>query len=384
MYNDSPLWLVLALTRYVKESGDIGVLAEQVGFLEGEGTVDVFEHARRAVAWLGSRRGWHDLIRIDKGDWCDALDEVGVQGKGVSVWLSQAFHLALLEFVELCEVLREFDLQEQYRQVADELRAAIEEHAWDGEWYLAAISDSGRRLGAAGEAAMEIYLNTQSWAVIGGTGDAERIASAFAAVDERLPCPYGPLLLDPPYYTYDSDVGRLSVLRPGCGENGTVYVHAAVFSFLANLMVGRADEALEVLEQICPLLERHDPKVTYAAPYAFVNSYVGPCYPAHEGRTLTSWYTSSGTWTFFAITDWMLGVRPTYEGLVIDPCLPSAWEEASLTREWRGATYEVRIRKPKGVTKGKVSLVVDGEAIEGNRVPVYEEGGRHVVEVKIE
>ncbi len=383
VYNDSPLWLVFALTRYLKESGDMALLDEQIGFFEGEEPASVFEHAKRAVDWLHCRRGWHDLIRIDRGDWCDALDEVGIRERGVSVWLSQAFHLGLLEFVALCRAVGKPELAERYQRAADSLRAAIEEHAWDGEWYLAAISDSGRRLGAAGEAAMEIYLNTQSWALIGRTADTARAVSALDAADRKLSFRYGPLLLDPPYYAYDPDVGRLSVLRPGCGENGTVYVHAAVFYFLANLMAGRADRALEVLTQICPMMEAQDPAVTHAAPYSYVNSYVGPCHPAHEGRTLTNWYTSSGSWTFFTITDWMLGVRPQYDGLLIDPCLPSAWERATLSRAWRGAEYEVRITKPKGMTRGEVSLTVDGKAVAGNVVPAYADGKRHVVEVAI-
>jgi cellobiose phosphorylase len=383
VYNDSPLWLIFALTRYLKESGDMALLDQEVGFFEGDETAPVFEHATRAVDWLNERRGWHDLIRIDRGDWCDALDEVGVKGKGVSVWLSQAFHLGLLEFVELCRAVGKASLADQYQQAADALRTAIEEHAWDGEWYLAAISDAGRRLGAVGEAAMEIYLNTQSWAVIGRIADAARAASALDAADRKLAFRYGPLLLDPPYYAYDPDVGRLSVLRPGCGENGTVYVHAAVFYFLANLMAGRADRAPEVLTQICPMMEAQDPAITHAAPYSYVNSYVGPCYPAHEGRTLTNWYTSSGSWTFFAITDWMLGVRPQYDGLLIAPCLPSEWERASLTRAWRGAEYDVRITKPTGMTRGEVSLTVDGKAVAGDVVPAYGDGKRHVVEAVV-
>ena len=384
VYNDSPLWLVLALTRYLKESGDMALLDQKVGFLETDETAPVFEHARRALDWLSGRRGWHDLVRIDRGDWCDALDEVGVQGKGVSIWLSQALHLGLLELEELCRATGRLELAEHYQQIAAGLRTAIEQHAWDGEWYLAAISDSGRRLGTAGDAAMEIYLNTQSWAAIGRTGDEDRVATALAAADRKLSCRYGPLLLDPPYYAYDPDVGRLSVLRPGCGENGTVYVHAAVFYFLANLIAGRADRALEVLTQICPLMEAQDPAITHAAPYAFVNSYVGPCYPAHEGRTLTNWYTSSGSWTFFAITDWLLGVRPQYDGLLIDPCLPSDWQQATLRRTWRGAEYEIRITKPKGLTRGRLSLTVDGHPLPGQLVPPYGDGKLHLVEAIIQ
>ncbi len=383
VYNDSPLWLVLALTRYLKETGDLALLDEQVKFFESDAQAPVFEHARRAVDWLNARRGWHDLIRVDWGDWCDGLDRVGGEGKGISVWLTQAFHYTLLEFADLCQVSGDATAALHYRDLAAGLRAALEEHAWDGDWYLCAISDRGRRVGAAGDPAMEIYLNTQSWAVIGGCTTPERGASALDAVDRKLAFRYGPLLLAPPYYEYDSDVGRISVLRPGCAENGTVYVHGAVFCFLANLMARRPDRALEILEQICPMMEGQDPAVTLAPPYAYVNSYVGPCFPSHEGRTMTSWYTSSGSWTFFSITDWLLGVRPQYDGLLIDPVLPSSWEHASLRRAWRGAEYEITITKPKGVVGGRVSVTVDGKPIEGQLVPAFGDGKRHRVAVSL-
>jgi cellobiose phosphorylase len=383
VYNDSPLWLVLALTRYLKETGDIALLDEQVGFFESDAQASVFEHARLAVDWLNSLRGWHDLIRVDRGDWCDGLDGVGVEGKGISVWLSQAFHLTLLEFAGLCQVRGDAAAAQHYRGVAARLCAALEEHAWEGEWYLCAISDRGRRVGAKGDPAMEVYLNTQSWATIGNCTTPARGATALDAVDYKLAYRYGPLLLDPPYYEYDSDVGRISVLRPGTGENGTVYVHGAVFCFLANLMARRPDRALEILAQICPLMEAQDPAETFAPPYAFVNSYVGPCHPTHEGRTVTSWYTSSGSWTFFSITDWMLGVRPDYEGLFVDPVLPSDWERASLRRNWRGAEYEITITKPKGMVTGRVSVSVDGEQIEGQLVSRFGDGKLHRVAVNI-
>jgi len=230
---------------------------------------------------------------------------------------------------------------------------------------------------------MEIYLNTQSWAAIGGLGNTERIDCALEAAARKLNTCFGPLTLDPPFLEYDPEVGRLSVLGPGCGENGTVYVHAAVFNFLANLMVRRPDRALDVLERIAPMMEQHDPELTQAAPYAYVNSYVGPCHPAHEGRTLANWYTSSASWTLLAITDWLLGVRPTFGGLLIDPCLPADWERAALRRAWRGAEYEVVIAKPRGVVSGEVKVTVDGEEQPQALVRPHSDGRRHRVDVQI-
>jgi len=383
VYNDSPLWIVLALARYLRETGDYALLGEQVPFFESEERGSVFEHARRAVDWLDSRRGWHDLLRIDRGDWCDAFDQIGPAGKGVSIWLSQTFHLGLLEMADLCALTGEEGLEARCREKAAALKAALEDHAWDGEWYLCAISDRGRRLGAKGEPTMEIYVNSQSWAAVGQAGSMERVAEALEAVDRKLECRYGPLTFAPHYPAYDPEVGRISVLRPGCGENGTVYVHAAVFNFLANLMARRPDRALETLRKIAPMMEEQDPGITQAAPYAYVNSYVGPCHPAHEGRTLTNWYTSSASWTLFAVTDWMLGVRPTHQGLLIDPCLPREWEHASLTRKWRGAEYQVEISKPRGLTEGSVAVVVDGEPLVGQVIPAHGDGRRHRVEVTL-
>jgi cellobiose phosphorylase len=384
VYNDSPLWLLFAVARYLKETGDFGFLDESLPWFETSEEASVFEHLRRAVEWLDKRRGHHGLIRIDGGDWCDALDEVGPAGQGVSVWLSQAFHLGLIEFAEMCRLRGDEASAEHYRRRAEELRRGLEQQAWDGDWYLCAISGSGRRLGSKGAEAMEIYLNTQSWSAIGKTGSAERIARAFDCADEKLTSGFGPLLLDPPFYEYDRDVGRLTVLRPGCGENGTVYVHAAVFYFLANLMARRPDRAMEILRQIAPMMEEQDAAVTQAAPYSYVNSYVGPCYPEHAGRSLTNWYTSSSSWTFFAITDWLLGVRPDHEGLLIDPCLPSDWEGAALRRAWRGAEYEVQIVKPKGVVGRAVSVRVDGvDHAPGAPIAPHADGRSHLIEAEV-
>ncbi len=384
VYNDSALWLVLAVARYLKETGDLAFLDESFPWFETSEKASAFEHLRRAVEWLDRRRGHHNLIRIDRGDWCDALDEVGPAGRGISVWLSQALHLGLLELAEMCRLRGEDVSAEEYRRRAGELRQSVEKHAWDGDWYLCAISDNGRRLGTIGERAMQIYLNTQSWAAIGKTGSAERIARAFDCADARLSTQFGPLLLDPPFSEHDPDVGRLTVLGLGCGENGTVYVHAAVFYFLANLIARRPDRAMEILRQIAPMMEEQDPAVTQAAPYSYVNSYVGPCHPAHAGRSLTNWYTSSASWTLLAITDWLLGVRPAYEGLVIDPCLPSEWEHAALRRGWRGAQYEVRIAKPKGVVGRAVSVKVDGEGhAPRTPIPPHADGRLHLIEVDV-
>jgi cellobiose phosphorylase len=383
VYNDSPLWLVLAVARYLKETGDFALLDRPVGFFQSDEQASLFEHLRRTVDWIDGLRGHHNLIRFDRGDWCDALDQVGADGRGVSIWLSQAFHLGLLEFSEICKLRGDDSAAAAYDERARDLREAVEEHGWDGSWYLCGISDGGRRLGAEGARAMEIYLNAQSWAVIGRTADADRAARAFDAADRKLDTPFGPLLLDPPFLEYDPEVGRLSVIRPGCGENGTVYTHAAVFYLLANLMLRRPDRALDILHRIAPMMEMHDPDVTQAAPFAYVNSYVGPCYPAHAGRTLTNWYTSSSSWTLFAITDWMLGVRPAYDGLFIAPCLPSDWRRASLMRRWRGADYDIAIRKPKDLVEGRLSVTADGETMPHCLVPAYGDGRRHTVTVEI-
>jgi len=383
VYNDSPLWLVFATDRYLKETGDFGFLDTVVPFLDSEEQGTVFDHLGRAVALTDALRGHHDLIQIGRGDWCDALDQVGVEGRGVSVWLSQAFHLALLQFAEICSVRGEAAAAQRWRGQAAGLKTAIEQNAWDGDHYLCGVSDRGRRLGATGDRAMEVYLNSQSWAAIGAAGELGRVARALETAHGRLGTDFGPLLLDPPFRQYDPEVGRLSVLRPGCGENGTVYVHAAVFFFLANLVARRPDRAMEVLRKIAPMMQRQDPAVTLAAPYAYVNSYVGPCYPAHAGRSLTSWYTSSASWTLLAITDWLLGVRPTYEGLLIDPCLPAEWERVLLRRAWRGAEYEVVISKPKGVTEGSVAVAVDGSEQPTNLVPVHGDGKTHRVAARI-
>lgn len=394
-YQDSPVWIAFTLTKYVRETGDLAILEEPVAFLGSRETGTVREHVNRAMDYLYTERGTHGLCLIRGGDWNDALNGVGRAGRGESVWLTMALAYALTELASLFDYAGDREQAVECRERAASLRAGINDSAWDGDWYLRAYSDDGKPVGSHRNAKGRIYLNAQSWAVICGAASAGRALTCMRAADKWLSTPFGPIMLAPAYDGYEDGVGRISVLRPGEFENGGIYVHAAVFKMLADCMLGRGNEAYKTLMAVSPFNPENPPSHSTCEPYVYPNCYFGPESGQDYGVARYSWLTATADWLFYVLTEWMIGVRPDYDGLVIAPCLPSVWHEVHLRRRFRGATYDVTILNPDGVETGIKSLSLDGDHLiartgtEGSggrfpaemRLPVLADGRRHQVVV---
>jgi len=356
-YSDSALWLVEAVSEYVKETGATSFLQERVPFLDG-GDDTVLGHLRRAVTALWQDRGAHGLCRIHHGDWNDSLTHVGRQGRGESVWLTQAFASA-------CLIMAELDRPQPYRQWHRRVTAALNQHAWDGAWYRCAFDDHGQPLGSQRNREGKLFLNMQSWALLSQTVPTSRAATMLRSIRRHLWTPYGYALHQPVYTSRQENIGRLSCLEPGCSENASVYTHGNAFLAVALLKSGRANDAWEVIERILPF--NPDNPSRAVIPFQLSNGYGGPQHRSDPGKAQFGWSTGSGAWLHQAVVEHLFGLRRTIAGLTIQPHLPSSWKKCRITRLFRGTRYDVEYRRT-GKGQSVTRLVADGIPLAPNSV----------------
>jgi cellobiose phosphorylase len=387
---DDLLWLAFVTANYIRETGDYSVLADEARFIDDDSPHPLIEHVRRAFDKSFSRSSPRGLPLIGAGDWNDGLSAVGLQEKGESFWLAE-FQVGLL--ADWAHILRESGplRGERFTRAAHDtwaadcerrrgkLIAAINEHAWDGQWYQRATLDDGSPLGSSRNRVARIFLNAQVWAVLNDVAAPDRAATCMAAVKEHLVGSMGALLLAPAFERPMREIGYISRYAPGLRENGGVYSHAAAWAIAAaakmrdNELVGR------LLEAMNPALK--DPEAYCAEPYVLPGNVDGPTSP-YPGRAGWTWYTGSAQWLHRVVTQWVLGVRPEWDGLRIEPCIPPGWTHASMTRPWRGATYDIRITRDATLAPAAVRVTLDGAALPEPRLPLPTSGGRHVVEVR--
>lgn len=356
-YADSAMWLIVAITEYLKESGDLAFLEARIPFFNGP-EASVWDHLDRAAAALGLQRGPHGLSLIWQGDWNDSLTHVGRKGRGESVWLSEAYCYTCLLMEELASYLGKHEAARRYRAGYREMKAKINKHCWDGAWYVRAFDDEGEPIGTRRSKQGRILLNSQSWALLSGVVTPDRLEPMLASVEKHLGTPWGHMLLHPTYTRVHANVGRLSLLEPGCSENASVYTHGEAFLIMALLQTGRADEAYDCLRRIMPY--NPDNPSDAVLPYQLSNGYGGVDHRYEPGRAQFAWVTGSGSWLHMSIVEFMLGLRRTYDGLALRPCLPAHWGEASVKRLYRETRYEVNYRREGGKGNRIASLRVNG------------------------
>lgn len=382
-YSDSALWLEFTLTAYLRETGDVEFLNEVVPFRD-EGEATVLGHMDRALDFLESNKGAHDLLLIKFGDWNDSLTGVGKEGKGESVWLSIAYAQALLEMAELAKFLGLKDKEANYISRREAICKAINDNAWDGEWYRRCYTDAGKPLGSKENKYAKMFMESQCWSLISGVASEERANTLIKAMDEHMLTPVGYMLLTPSFKEFDSTIGRISAMEPGICENGTIYSHTNIWMILGLLKYGKADLAYELFKKIAPgyIVGDNAEIKNKCLPYMFSNCYFGPEHKNSAFQMEYSWITGSVAWYTNTMENYLIGLRPTYEGLVVDPHLP--FEGAKMTRQFRNATYEIEISNPQKKYKGEnMEITVDGKVLEGNIVPDFKDGKTHIVKVAL-
>lgn len=363
---DDLLWLAFVAAAYVKETGDLSVLADRAPFLDDPQPAPLSEHVLRAFERVFRRTSPRGLPYIGAGDWNDGLSAAGLEEKGESVWLAHFLAGLLADWNELFRRTGEPARAEDFARRREALVAAINENAWDGEWYWRATLDSGEKLGSRENARGAIYLNAQTWAVLNDVAPPERVASAMTAVKERLVSEAGALLLAPAYDRPVREIGYITRYAPGMRENGGVYTHAATWAISAAAKSKDPELVGRLLRAIDPT--RKEPERYRAEPFVLPGNVDGPDSPLH-GRAGWTWYTGSAQWLHRVVCEWVVGVRPEWDGMRFDPCLPPSWDEARMTRPWRGATLEVTVARDAALAPGEVRVAADGTPLEGTLLP---------------
>lgn len=379
-HTDVPLWYFLAVVCYLKETGDFDFLYEEKDFMDG-GKGTIYDHAKRAIDYILSRRSDRGLVLIERGDWNDGLDFVGKEGKGESVMASQMLYLALDRWIKLNEFLEFREVLPYYRNELEALKNTINTHCWDGEWYMRAFKDIGEPIGSKINEEGKIYLNPQSWAIFCKIAPKERADKCMDAIERHLESDYGPVLFRPAYSCPDRSIGVITRFIRGEKENGSVFLHASSWGIIAAALLGRGNKAFEYYKKMLPMNLASNPAFK-TEPYVYPEYVAGPDSP-HYGESSHSWLTGCAAWMWRACVDYILGVRPELDGLKIDPCIPGKWTSYRIKRRFRNAIYDITVKNPEGVQHGVREIRIDGEKYESNILPVYADGRVHRVDVTL-
>ncbi len=380
---DVAVWLPYSVVSYVKETGDVDFLKEEVGFHDG-GSASVYEHILRAIRYLYGARGRHGLPLIGHADWNDAYDHVGIKGKGESVWLGMAFVRAARQVEDLARFLKDKPVEQEMRDKAEELTRIVNEVGWDGSWYLAAFNDEGLKIGSQENKEGKVPLNSQTWAILSGVVPPDRMPSILDKIDRYLDTPYGPALFLPSYTRFHPGIGRVTSFAPGTKENAAVFSHACAFKVVADCAIKRAEQAYATFSKLVPFSKVKQNHDRYKVePYVWAEYVIGPGSSDRFGEGAFTWNTGTTPWMFIAATEWILGARREFEGLLIDPCIPKQWELAKIRRPFRGAVYEITINNPEGVSFGVKQITVDGVKQRSPVIRPHGDGKVHPVEVTL-
>jgi cellobionic acid phosphorylase len=380
-HSDHCVWLPVCLQAYLDETDDYGLLDEPVASTSGDSTASVFERVTRALHWLLGNRDSRGLSYIAQGDWCDPMNMVGHRGRGGSGWLSIATVHALRCWADVCVGAARQGEARDLRRQADEITAAVQRHLWDGDWFARGITDDGVPFGVAADGEGRIFLNPQSWAMLAGIAGDEQAERMLRAIAEHLEGPHGVALLSPPYTKMREDVGRLTQKFPGSAENGSVYNHAAAFYIYALFGAGRADHAYRLLRRMVPGPDPRDLVQRGQLPVFIPNYYRGAwrTHPRTAGRSSQLVNTGTVSWFYRCLVDGLFGVRGCRRGLRIEPRLPGDWDEATVSRQFRGAHFEICLRRIPGLES--MQIVLDGVPVAGSVIEGVEAGRSYRVEV---
>jgi cellobiose phosphorylase len=379
-YSDDHLWIILAVCAYLKETGDLAFLDEVIPFYgkdkQGQPLEAgaVLEHLRRSIEFTRHDVGAHGLPLLGFADWNDT---VNLRQGAESLFAANLYGKALLEMIELTRHLGDAASAEKYAAYYAEMQERVNRCAWDGEWYVRYFDWDGAPLGSRANEQGQIYINAQSWPVISGFATFERARQALDSLRARLNTRNGIKISAPGFNGFDPKRGGITTYPPGAKENGGIFLHTNPWVMIAETMLGDGDRAFEYYNQVNPAAKNDRIDEYECEPYVYAQNILGDEHPQF-GLARNSWLSGTASWAYQAGIQYILGIRPTYDGLVVDPCIPRAWDGFCVTREFRGATYHITVENPSHVCKSVKSVTADGHVIEGNTIPVFE-GGAHQV-----
>jgi cellobiose phosphorylase len=382
-YSDDHLWGALAVTAYIKETGDFGFLDEVLPFYDKDKqgnpieSVSVLEHLKRGLAFTRSDVGAHGLPLLGFADWNDTIN----LPKGAeSLFTTHLYGKVLSEVIALMDALGDKKSADDLHVAYQEMKTRFEQVAWDGEWYVMYFDQAGSPIGSHKNEKGQIHLNGQSWAVLSGFASPERARQAMQSVNERLNTKFGIKLSTPGYNGFDPKYGGVTTYPPGAKENGGIFLHPNPWAMIAEAMLGNGERAFEYYAQINPAGKNDLIDVYESEPYVYPQNILGDEHPQF-GLARNAWLSGTSSWCYQAGTQWIIGIRVEYDGLRIDPCIPSSWDGFSAVRKFRGSTIRIKVHNPEHVCKGVAKMAIDGKQVEGNLVPVSILGNNHDVEV---
>ncbi len=395
-FNDDPMWLIFGTVAYIKETGDFSILDEMVPFDNEPGSeVTLMQHLYVSFNHVIDNLGPHMLPLIGRADWNDCLNlncfswdpnesfqttENKTEGsKAESLMIAGLFVVCGRDYVELCREVGNTEEAKRAEGYIDKMVEAVKKHGWDGDWYLRAYDYFGNKVGSKENKEGQIFIESQGWCTMAGIGLEEgMVEKALDAVKERLDCEHGIVLNNPPFTEYKVEYGEISSYPAGYKENAGILCHNNPWVIIGETVLGRGDQAWEYFRKICPSYTEEHSELHKVEPYVYSQMIAGKD-AAKPGEAKNSWLTGTAAWNYYAITQFILGIKPAYGGLEINPCIPADWKQFSVKRLFRGAEYQINVSNSNGVCKGVASIKVDGQTIDGN--VVKHQPGKHIVEV---
>lgn len=384
-YGDDHLWIILAVSEYLKETGDYDFLNEEITFysktlpLAERNKASVLEHLKLALNFTKHNVGQHGLPLLGYADWNDT---VNLPGDAESVFVAHQYGVALKEMILLMEFLGDATKMEEYQQDYEHMKNVVNEHCWDGEWYKRYFEANGNPIGSKENKEGQIYTNAQSWAVMSGFADGERAEKALNSVFNIMNTEFGIKLSYPGYNGFDPQKGGVTTYPPGAKENGGIFLHSNPWVMIAETMMGNGDRAFQYYNQINPASKNDIIDRFECEPYCYPQNILGNEHPQF-GLARNSWLSGTSSWTYQAATKFIIGLKPQHSGLEINPCIPKNWDAFNATRVYRNATYNFEVKNPNHVSKGVISVTVDGNEISGNIVPIFNDAKEHAVVVTL-
>lgn len=370
---DDALWLVSSIVQYVRETGDVGFVDTVVRYADGgEGTV--YDHMKRILDFSAKQVGAHGICKGLRADWNDCLN----LGGGESAMVSFLHYWAICNFVELAKKLGRSGDAEYYETMAAAVKKISRQELWDGRWFIRGITAKGRKIGTQADTEGRVHMESNTWAVLSGVADPEQGKLAMDAVDEYLYTPYGLMLNAPCFTVPDDDIGFVTRVYPGLKENGSIFSHPNPWAWCAEAVLGRGSRAMKFYDALCPAMQNDRIEVRKAEPYSYCQFVSGRDHTTF-GEAHHPFMTGSAGWAYYAATQYLLGVRPEFDSLTVDPCIPADWKEFTVDRIWRGAEYRIRVTNPKGVEKGVAEIRLNGETVDS--IPVQAPGSVSEIEV---
>ena len=399
-FNDDPMWLIFGTIAYIKETGDMSILDEPVPFDNVKGSeVSLMDHLKVSFDHVVNNLGPHGLPLIGRADWNDCLNlncfsmdpnesfqttENKTEGsKAESLMIAGQFVIYGEEYVKLCCKLGLDAEADRAQKHVDEMVEAVKKHGWDGEWFLRAYDFYGNKVGSHENKEGKIFIESQGWCTMAGIGlESGLVEKSLDSVKKYLDCEHGIVLNNPAFTEYVMEYGEISTYPAGYKENAGIFAHNNPWVIIGETVLGRGDEAWEYYRKICPAYLEEKSDLHKVEPYVYCQMTAGKD-AYRPGEAKNSWLTGTAAWNWYAITQFILGIKPDYDGLLIDPCVPKDWKHYEITRKFRGAEYKIKIDNPDGVNRGVKRLVVNGEEVDGNLVAHKPEGSVNTVEVTL-